>query len=497
METVKAEGNLPVRIEALKRSTQVSWQKLGLKMDGLETGLGAMDLKEKTPPRNYRERRINRGKSTPTAYPFKSQRFDAAAKDTYPSPIPTTPPFQPHVEHAPNESVGGSRGLDPDMLTVRSFEDSAAQLPQDLKNGIVNDSVLQSGKPLVSLPIGAQDVTNRQLGRGFIPYEPTKSVPLFRKVPPWRIDKLHRFSSTQALQNNRAADAIPFGFVRWTDSLPPTARYNLRSLTTEAYVSPTSSKETKTKSRSKLTPPKPPPVPNPEKAYLALASRPANRLHNPQRLLLVLDLNGALLYRKVGSSSYTPRPLLPQFLSYCLSNHKVLVWSSATPGNVSAICARLFTPEQRKTLLGEWARDTFGLTPAQYVEKTQVYKRLDRIWANETLQYTHHWSDVGGRWGQHNTLLLDDSVLKASAQPHNLVQMPEFTRSGDKKADFDVLGQVISYLEEARMWDNVSSFVRNSTFEADKGWSWDWAEMRSPEAASTAESEEEDGGVRI
>jgi len=75
--------------------------------------------------------------------------------------------------------------------------------------------------------------------------------------------------------------------------------------------------------------------------------------------------------------------------------------------------------------------------------------------------------------------------------------MPEFTRSGDRKADFDVLGQVTSYLEEARMWDNVSSYIKNSRFEVDEGWSWDWAEMRSPGASSTVVSEEEDGGVRI
>lgn len=497
METVKVEGNLPARIEALKRSTQVSWQRLGLKMDGLETGLGAMNLKEKKPPGDYSQRRINKLKNTSAPYPSKSLSLDAEVKDTCLPPIPTAPLIQPHVEHTSRTSFRSSKDLHSKTATVRNFESPAAQLPQDLKNGNVHNSMLQAGEPLVSLPIGAKDVTNHQLGRGFVPYEPTKSVLQFRKVPPWRVDKSHRFSSTQALQNNRAATAIPFSSVQWTRSTPPTARYNLRGFTTEASNLPTPINETKTKSRSTFKSPKPPPVPRPEKAYLAFASRPANRLQSPQRLLLVLDLNGTLLYRKVGSSSYTPRPLLPQFLSYCLSNHKVLVWSSATRGNVSAICARLFTPEQRKTLLGEWARDTFGLTPAQYVEKTQVYKRLDRIWANETLQYTHHWSDVGGRWGQHNTLLLDDSMLKASAQPHNLVQMPEFTRSGDRKADFDVLGQVTSYLEEARMWDNVSSYIKNSRFEVDEGWSWDWAEMRSPGASSTVVSEEEDGGVRI
>jgi hypothetical protein len=173
METVKVEGNLPARIEALKRSTQVSWQRLGLKMDGLETGLGAMNLKERKTPGDYSQRRIIKRKNTPAPYPSKSLSLDAAVKDTCLPPIPTAPLIQPHVEHTSRKSVRSSKDLHSNTPTVRNFESPAAQLPQDLKNG---DSMLQAGEPLVSLPIGAKDVTNHQLGRGFIPYEPTKSV---------------------------------------------------------------------------------------------------------------------------------------------------------------------------------------------------------------------------------------------------------------------------------------------------------------------------------
>ncbi len=496
MEAVTVKETIPTQIEALKPITQIPWRRLGLTMDGLDTGMGDMSLKEKPPPQGYKERRRAKHKTTAALYPHKHRNSKAATRDTSLSPTPIALPTQPHVEHMSNQTLERSNCLLPNKPTLPKSENWAAHLSQRLTNGDAQDSWMQAGKPVVSLPTGAKDAGTFQRGRVFIPYEPTKSVPQFRKMPPWRIDKAHRFSSSQALQVPRAATAVPPTRGRLAGSPPPTATYNLRSLTTEARHLPASIEKTKTNSASPFKSPKPLPVPKPEKAYLALASRRANCLQHPQRLLLVLDLNGTLLYRKVGSSSYIPRPLLPQFLSYCLSNHRVLVWSSATPFNVSAICAHLFTPEQRKNLLGQWARDTFGLTPAQYAQKTQVYKRLDRIWANETLQHTHHWFDVGGRWGQHNTLLLDDSVLKASAQPHNLVQMPEFTRSGDKKTDFDVLGQVTSYLEEARMWDNVSSFVKNSRFEANKGWNWDWSEMRNP-GASIAELDEEDGGVKI
>lgn len=84
------------------------------------------------------------------------------------------------------------------------------------------------------------------------------------------------------------------------------------------------------------------PAPAPDAPYLSLASIPPVPLQTPQRLLLVLDLNGTLIHRPRRASNYHPRPFLHEFLAYCLANHSLLVWSSAIPSNVSAICAKLF-----------------------------------------------------------------------------------------------------------------------------------------------------------
>lgn len=121
-------------------------------------------------------------------------------------------------------------------------------------------------------------------------------------------------------------------------------------------------------------------------------------------------------------------------------------------------------------LLGEWGRDTLGLTSTQYKERVQVYKRLDRIWDNENLQRLHPDSELGETWGQHNTVLVDDSVLKAMAQPFNHVEVPEFVRGGSEKEGRggDVLEQVVEYLEEARNWSDISGFVRRRPFVIDK-----------------------------
>lgn len=125
-------------------------------------------------------------------------------------------------------------------------------------------------------------------------------------------------------------------------------------------------------------------------------------------------------------------------------------------------------------LLGEWGRNTLGLTCTQYKERVQVYKRLDRIWRNEDLQRLHPDFKGGRRWGQNNTVLIDDSALKASAQPFNHIKVPEYVRGGgEKEGDGrDVLGQVVGYLEEAKKWDNVSGFVRHRPFLLDEGWRW-------------------------
>ncbi|KAL8830237.1 MAG: hypothetical protein Q9191_001551 [Dirinaria sp. TL-2023a] len=230
---------------------------------------------------------------------------------------------------------------------------------------------------------------------------------------------------------------------------------------------------------------KPLPAPTPTPLYLSQASLEPTPLSKPQRLLLVLDLNGTLLYRSKGSSTYRARPSLQPFLEYCLNEHSVLIWSSATAPNVTTICSRLFTTAQQQQLLGKWGRNTLDLTTEQYYSKCQVYKRLDRIWdgraAAAALQNSHpHPPAASGKWSQANTLLLDDSAAKGQAQPHNLVELPEFTRTGetDRGGKEEVLGQVVAYLEEARRWADISAFVRKWPFKVDAGWKWNWDQAR-------------------
>ena len=211
------------------------------------------------------------------------------------------------------------------------------------------------------------------------------------------------------------------------------------------------------KHHQKLIPTKPPPT---TKAYLTRASIPPTRLSNPHCLLLVLDLNGTLLHRKRSTSSYSPRPFLDRFITYALAHHRVLIWSSAQGHNVQSICSRIFTRDQQSRLLGVWARDTLGLSAAQYGEKVQVYKQLQKVWADKAVQAAHPDAGTGGQWDQGNTVLIDDSKEKARAEPWNLVEVPEFLGPGKSEGEEDVLGQVERWVEEAKGWSDVSGFVK-------------------------------------
>lgn len=267
----------------------------------------------------------------------------------------------------------------------------------------------------------------------------------------------------------------------WTGSPPRKTRSGRRgspSTNTQLQSRDIPVKAHKSANAKSRSPGKPLPAPTPTPAYLSQASLAPNLLPTPQRLLLILDLNGTLLYRSKSSSGYRPRPSLQPFLDYCVTNHSVLIWSSATPHNVTAICSNLFTARQRQQLLGEWGRDTLDLTKEQYRDKVQVYKRLDRIWEGRALRDAHPNHASGERWSQANTLLLDDSATKAQGQPHNLVEMPEYTKSGQTDKGKEVLGQVVGYLEEARQYRDVSAFVKMRPFKVDAGWKWDWDQGR-------------------
>lgn len=73
-----------------------------------------------------------------------------------------------------------------------------------------------------------------------------------------------------------------------------------------------------------------------------------------------------------------------------------------------------------------------------------------------------------------NTILLDDSVFKASYQPYNHICVPEFVvpREDWDQTSFldDSLWQVAGYLEELRYQGHVARFIKQHPFQLGDGW---------------------------
>ncbi|KZT59635.1 hypothetical protein CALCODRAFT_181240 [Calocera cornea HHB12733] len=167
--------------------------------------------------------------------------------------------------------------------------------------------------------------------------------------------------------------------------------------------------------------------------YLARCSEPSRPVDSPTvPHLLILDLNGTLLVRlpKTHNGSkrtVRPRPYLRAFLRYLFDPDpeqksplwNVMVWSSAQPQNVGDMVSKAFGVYSEK-LTAVWARDTLGLPAHDYNRKVQTTKDLEKVWKNIPSPWDPLFSAL-------NTILLDDSPLKAHLQPHNHLPLIEYT----------------------------------------------------------------------
>ena len=160
------------------------------------------------------------------------------------------------------------------------------------------------------------------------------------------------------------------------------------------------------------------------------------------------------------------RPHLEDFIAYALENFKVMFWSSATPQNVEHMIEACTTSEQREKIVAVWGRDKFGLSSKQYNARVVTIKDLQKVFKDSIIR------KAGTReWDISNTILLDDSVIKASQQPCNHVCVPDFTKSDGKSRKEDTaLLEVIGYLEELRHQEHVARFIGHNPFHVGDGW---------------------------
>lgn len=206
-------------------------------------------------------------------------------------------------------------------------------------------------------------------------------------------------------------------------------------------------------------------IPNPTVQYLTACTSPPSSLRDPQHLLVVIDLNGTLLYRpqKKRPTHFSMRPHAQTFLKYCITTFTVVIWSSARPHNVDAMCETILTPNMRSKVAAIWARDKFGLTRTDFNLRVICYKRLSKLWEDPDIARTHPAYDEGLRWDQTNTVLIDDSREKARSEPYNLIEVPEWY--GNRNERDEILPQVHDYLNHLSKHSDVSACLHSSPWK--------------------------------
>lgn len=200
--------------------------------------------------------------------------------------------------------------------------------------------------------------------------------------------------------------------------------------------------------------------------YINSAHQTAQRLEVPQHLLVVIDLNGTILFRpsRKNPHKFVARPHALRFLQYCIDTFHVVIWSSARPENVSALTDAILPPSLKARCIAIWGRDRFALTPYDYSRRVICYKRLNTIWSDPVIARSHPEYQYGAGWDQTNTVLVDDSVEKGQSEPYNLVLIPEY--EGDAREKGDILPQVHDYLNQLSLHSNVSAYMRAVPFKA-------------------------------
>lgn len=219
------------------------------------------------------------------------------------------------------------------------------------------------------------------------------------------------------------------------------------------------------RSSRQSTPQTPIVVPEPTAQYLAQALRPNRSMSSrPQNLLVILDLNGVLLYRTGNNrgSNFNPRAGVQDFISYLFKNHYVMIWSSMGPTNVQAIVNKLFSPAERERLIAVWDRTHLRLGE-NLLHKVQTYKQLSWVWSDPAIQSRIPYH----RFDQSNTVIIDDSVEKCRTEPYNHILAPEFEKG---KAEMysngsGVLKQMEEYLQDVRWFPDVSARIAVKPFE--------------------------------
>ncbi|XP_062006148.1 uncharacterized protein LOC133723353 isoform X2 [Rosa rugosa] len=180
----------------------------------------------------------------------------------------------------------------------------------------------------------------------------------------------------------------------------------------------------------------------------------------PRKKLLVLSLNGLLLYR-VYRFSQLLEILMPDLQVNWFSEDLLLqsLWNSALNDlkwrrKVKGVLNRVMGRRQRKKLLVIFAQDdcTYsGSMSMEDKEKPLFLKELKDL-----------WKYLDGKYSESDTLLIDDQPYKALLNPPYIGIFLE-SYNPDNAGD-NALGELGVYLDDLAAADNVQVYVKKNPF---------------------------------
>ncbi|KAF9106842.1 hypothetical protein BGX27_009016 [Mortierella sp. AM989] len=198
-------------------------------------------------------------------------------------------------------------------------------------------------------------------------------------------------------------------------------------------------------------------------SYTTKAFEEPVALTSPQRLLVILDLNGTLFYRaERNNRAITQRPHLKQFLDYLFQNCQVMVWSSSQEHSVERMLSHGFGSYVTK-LDRIWNRSHFRLPKVDFDRKTLTLKDLEFVW--EAIKKDKSQSI---KFDQTNTVLIDDSKDKIMLQRYNGLTLKDFDHAAVQAGNDNELLKVVKYLEKLVMQKNVSAYMRLHPFDLEE-----------------------------
>ncbi|XP_014495016.1 uncharacterized protein LOC106756932 [Vigna radiata var. radiata] len=195
----------------------------------------------------------------------------------------------------------------------------------------------------------------------------------------------------------------------------------------------------------------------------------------PRKKLLVMNLNGLLMYRvhlrdlwKVsksrsrdrvyGSFLVFKRPFCEEFIKFCLERFEVGIWSSAKEHNMDGALAIAIGSIRKKIsfVLDQTHCTDSGYKSLEKRTKPLFFKEFNKMWENVK---------KSGPFNVSNTLLIDDKPYKAFLNPDNTAIFPESYDVNDvTDRGLDPRGELCSYLEAVADARDVPSYVKDHPF---------------------------------